>query len=236
MHKPTLTTIILTPAGDTSGQKAIVDAKRNSDEVIVVDRDVNGDFAAKRNLGLEQSGSEWTLFLDTDEHCPPALWKEIRSILDDGKAEALVLRRHDWFLGRWLSHGEVGAVRLLRCARTKMGQGKWERPVHEVWSISNAKIAECRTPLEHHPHPTINEFLRKLHWYASMEPESRERYPLGRILVEFFCFPPLKFFHNFIWRLGFLDGWQGFIHACLMSYYSLITRVFLYEAHFTQKP
>lgn len=236
MDKPTLTTVILTGPNLPAPAELLTDVRQHSDQVIVVNRDVAGDFAAKRNFGLEQSNRDWTLFLDTDEHCPPALWKEIRSILDDGRVDALVLRRHDWFLGRRLLHGEVGAVRLLRCARTNAGKGRWERPVHEVWNLSGAKIAECATPLEHHPHPTLNDFLRKLHWYASLEPKSRERYSFSRILIEFLCFPALKFLHNFIWRLGFLDGWQGLIHAVLMSYYSLITRVFLYEAHFTQKP
>lgn len=236
MDKLTLATIILTRPQIRIPEELLEDVRRHSDEVIVIDRDVAGDFAEKRNFGLEQSKSDWTLFLDTDERCPPALWKEIRNFMDAGHVDALVLHRHDWFLGRRLRHGEVGAVRLLRCARTKAGKGRWERPVHEVWNIPGAKIAECVTPLEHHPHPTLNEFLRKLHWYASLEPKSRRRYSFRRIVIEFLCFPPLKFIQNFIWRLGFLDGWQGFLHAGLMSYYSLITRVFLYEAYFTQKP
>ena len=37
-------------------------------------------------------------------------------------------------------------------------------------------------------------------------------------------FPSGKFIHNYIFRLGFLDGMEGFIHAGMMSGHSFLVR------------
>lgn len=256
MNRPSLTTVVLTHPQAGPVDRLLLDAAKHSEEVLVVDNSsaeqkrpyeerhntrivrhkLNGDFAKQRNFALTQVRTDWTLFLDSDEVCPPALWAEIREVIDHDSSDAIRLRRLDWFLGRRLEHGEVGRVRLLRCAKTRMGIGRWQRPVHETWEIDTGRVADLQTPLEHRPHPGITEFLGKLHWYASLEPQSRPSYGWPRVMLELSIFPAAKFLQNYLFRGGALDGWPGFVHAACMSYYSLVTRVFLYEAQFAKRP
>lgn len=232
----TLTTIILTPALTDLVALLADEATRHSDDVKIAVCPQIDDFAKERNQILQQSKSDWTFFIDSDEWVPQKLWTEIRQAISANEVDALVFKRHDSFLGRRLNYGEVGAVRLLRCARTKLGKGGWQRRVHEIWAVKSENQLELDTPLEHHPHPTLSEFLAKLHRYASLEPIARDPYSKERIIFELATYPIAKFIHNYLLRTGWRDGWPGLVHAGLMSYYSLITRVYLYEAHYTKRP
>lgn len=255
VDKHTLTTIVLSHNSDSVQlEQLIKDTRKHCDEVILVDdfsnedyRDlarkngviflqhaVDGNFARHRNWALSQAGSDWVFFIDADEFCPAKLWQEIHAIIANNSADAIEVKRHDFFLNRTLKHGEVGNIRLLRCAKKKLGLGMWQRPVHEIWDVPTQNISRTSTALRHNPHPDIKSFLNKLNWYASLEPASRGEYSLLRIIFEFICYPLAKWIHNYIFRLGFLDGRAGLIHASCMSYYSLITRVFIYEANFTK--
>ncbi len=253
MAESTLTTVILVHNQAEQVADLLATVSRQSDQIILLDDNstdnltalaeqygaqikrhkLGNNFAAHRNWVLTQITTDWTLFLDADEQCSPALWSQIKQAIASNQVDAIWLRRQDWFLGQKLRHGEVGQITLLRCARTKLGKGKWQRPIHETWVVPTHRSVILPTPLEHRPHPTLTSFLNKLHWYASLEPVSRPRYSLVRFIGEMLIFPLAKFSQNYFWRLGWLDGWPGLVHASLMSYYSLITRVFIYEAQYT---
>ncbi len=193
-------------------------------------RSLNNDFSAQRNSAFAHITSQWTFYIDSDEYVPPELWSEIHRLIESGEFEALSVPRRDFFLGKLLKYGETGHTSLLRLAKTSLGKNRWQRAVHEVWEVPTVNIGTLHSALQHSPHPTISEFLQKLHWYASLEPQSREKYSKIQILFEIAVYPPAKFIQNFFMKQGWRDGVIGCVHALLMSYYSLITRVYLYEA------
>lgn len=192
-----------------------------------------GSFAEHRNAALKKSTSDWTLFLDADERPTQELMQEIRDCMAAGTADAIQLPRQDVFLGKKLQYGETSHVQLLRVAKTKLGQGKWERAVHEVWRVPTDRVVTTHHTLEHTSHSTISGFFRKLHAYAALEPASRQPYGRLRLLGELLIYPPAKFALNFVVRQGWRDGMPGLIIAWGMAYYSLITRVILYETWHT---
>ena len=195
----------------------------------LVRRNLENNFAAQRNAAFEHVASDWTLFLDSDEYISAELWQEIHQAITAEVADAIVFPRKDIFLGKTLQYGETGQMYLLRAARTKLGTNKWRRAVHEVWELPATATITTHHALIHNPHPNLAAFLQKLHWYASLEPSSREKYSMIRILLELLFYPPAKFFLNYVLKGGWRDGMAGFIHAICMAYYSLITRVYLYE-------
>lgn len=235
MDKSKITTIVLIDSVDKRSKEIERENQKFTKEVIFcVMKKNEPDFARARNMALEKVTTEWAFFLDSDEKCSPQLWAEIHSIIEQDRYDALLLPRRDYFLGKLLKHGETGKTQLLRIARTKIGAKKWHRPVHETWDVSTKKICLTKNILHHFPHPTLSEFIQKLNWYASLEPKSRrhKKYSLAKILFELFFFPLGKFIQNYLFRRGYADSWQGFIHAFCMSYYSLIVRIFLYESQY----
>jgi len=210
----------------------------------VFSRPVNGDFAQQRNFGLSKACGDWVLFVDSDEVVPPTLAREIQTVIGSlskisnftsqnrlpaGQVPHFLagyfLHRHDILWGRVLKHGETGRVRLLRLARKTAG--KWVRPVHEVWQVSGP-VGELTNPLLHFPHPNVAQFLDDVNRYSTLN----ARYLFTQnIRVRWWhiaAYPTAKFFIDYVWYLGFLDGTAGAIMALMMSMHSFLTRAKLW--------
>jgi glycosyltransferase involved in cell wall biosynthesis len=190
-------------------------------------RQLNNDFASQRNFGLKKAKGDWVLFLDADERVSHALRAEIFNFQFSifKNYNGFYLRRKDWFGRRWLKYGETANVKLLRLA--KKDAGSWKRKVHEVWEVKG-EIGELKNPILHYPHPTISDFLKQINFYSTLHAqalwEEKVRPSLWRIIF----YPLGKFFQNYIWRRGFLDGMPGLIVALMMSFHSFLAQSKLY--------
>jgi len=190
----------------------------------VIKHSLGDDFTQQRNFGLEKSRGDWVFFVDADERVGSELADEIKEGIKKDKANGFYFRRIDMFLGKWLSHGEISRLRILRLG--KKGGGNWERKVDEIWKIKG-KTKTFRSPLLHYSHPALAEFLRSINERSTLN--AREFYDEGKRLnlIEWLK-PPAKFLQNYFLRLGFLEGTQGFVFAVLMSLHSFLVRGKLY--------
>lgn len=234
-----LTAIVLTKDEEKNIGRCL-EALRFCDEIIVVDdgsqdstvklakkhganvytRQLAGDFASQRNFGLSKASGEWVLFVDADEVVGPKLKAEILHRLKTAKGvSGYKLKRYDRLWGKELKHGEIGAVRLLRLA--KKDAGLWARKVHEVWDIKG-NIGELSTPLLHYPHQTLGEFIAETNFKSTMHAEANLSEGKRSSLLKVMFWPAGKFLNNYLLKLGFLDGTQGFIVAMVMSFHSFL--------------
>ena len=225
-----LTVIVLAKEDDAKLKRA-AESVRFADEVIVVKENFPvKDFSEVRNRALDRAKNEWVLFVDEDEEVSQQLAREIRRVVEFSNI-GYFIRRRDKFLGKWLKHGETANIRLLRLARKDVGH--WIRPVHEVWK-TKGETGEFKNPLLHYSHDSVEEMVEKLDRYSGMEAEYRKnkmakmagmvRMAVWIIIFQLIFFPIGKFVQNYILRLGFLNGMEGFIHAGMMSFHSFLVR------------
>ena len=230
---------------DYSTDKTVEIAKRYTKRIFL--RSLQEDFSAQRNFGLSKAKSEWVLFVDSDEVVTDDLAKEIKLATSPLSSRGMYqtvrpvaiseiassktprndnlsgyyLKRIDYWGGSWLTHGETGNVRLLRLARKDAGV--WIQPVHEVWDVKGS-VGELAHPLLHYPHPNVAQFLNQINRYSSMYAtylfHKGIREPWWHIGAK----PIFKFFHNYLIRLGFLDGTAGAVVAIMMSFHSFLVR------------
>ena len=177
------------------------------------------DYSAQRNWTLDQVKSSWILFVDADEVISPKLAQEIKSAIKRTEFKGFFLPRIDYMWGKKLKHGDVGGVKLLRLARR--GAGDWQGRVHETWNIEGS-VATLKNPIYHHPHKNLADFLQRVNSYSSIK--AREFYDQGRRtnILEIVLGPVTRFINLYIFKLGFLDGTPGFIHAMTMSFYAYL--------------
>lgn len=184
---------------------------------------LNNDFSQQRNFGLSKAKNDWVLFVDADERVTEALASEIKNqiLKIKNNYNGFYIKRKDFIWGRELKHGETGNIKLLRLA--KKGAGKWEGKVHEEWKVQG-KIGQLNNPLLHYSHQSMTDFLKEINFYTDIR--ARELYEKG-VKVNFFSiivYPKAKFFVNYFFKLGFLDGIPGFIFALVMSFHSFLAR------------
>lgn len=186
---------------------------------------LKNNFAAQRNFGLEKAKSKWVLFIDADERVPEALASEIRNLkFSIFKSQTsfvcgYYMKRFDVMWGRELIHGETGSVKLLRLARKNAGV--WKRKVHEYWDVK-CNVGLLKNPLIHYSHESVNEFIDKINFYSTLH--ARQKYEDGEYsnIIKILLYPILKFFNNWILRLGFLDGTPGLLATIFMCMHSFL--------------
>lgn len=169
---------------------------------------------------IEQATSDWVFYLDPDEAVPPALGEEIRAVIDaDPPESAFRLPRRNHFFGRWLRHG--GQYPDLQLRLFKKGKARFPCvDVHESLEVDGA-IGRLTEAMEHHTCPTTFESLRKMDFYSTFHGELMVRQGLsptvGMAVRYMFLKPAGKFVRRYIFKGGFLDGWQGFLQASISS-------------------
>lgn len=202
--------IIVVDSGSTDGTVEI--AKSYGAKVFV--EEWKG-FAAQKNSAIEKAAGEWVLSLDADEGLEPELTGEIcealggRNVSDPKRACGFWIPRKNHFLGRWIRHGGFWPDPKLRLFRR--GKGAVEsRAVHETIKVEGG-TSTLRHGLLHHAYPTLEIYLEHMRRYADLGAEMLKDTPRGWLWLNRWLNPPLTFFYNYVVRLGFLDGREGFL-------------------------
>ncbi|MDP9262786.1 MAG: glycosyltransferase family 2 protein [Acidobacteriota bacterium] len=124
------------------------------------------------------------------------------------------IARKNFFLGRWIRHGGFWPDRKLRLFRRDKGRFL-ERPVHETVRVDGPTAflqgPLFRGALLHHAYPTLENYLEHMRRYADLGAEMIMDKPRWWLWLNRWLNPPLTFLYNYVVRLGFLDGREGFL-------------------------
>ncbi len=211
---------------DNSEDRTLEVVKNLSNKKIkIYSRDLNEDFASQRNYALSKATQKWVLFVDADERVSSELREEINTFLIEGvktsNVNGFFIKRKDVLWGKILKYGETGSIKLLRFA--KKDSGVWTGKVHETWQ-AEGNLSETENYLIHFPHQTIDEFLSEINFYTSLRAKELYENGIKGSVRNIILYPKGKFFKNYLLKLGFLDGIEGFIFAIFMSLHSFLVR------------
>jgi glycosyltransferase involved in cell wall biosynthesis len=187
--------------------------------------------------------SQWTMRLDADEVVTPelaaALNGELPRYLDT--VMGLTVNRQIQFLGRWIRHGAIYPLRMLRVWRT--GHGRCENRWMDEHMVVPGEIAHVDADIADINLNNVTWWTAKHNQYASreavdllmhrdrkgevadtaqlnfqagmkrwMKQKVYARLPLGLRAL-------LYFLYRYFLRLGFLDGGQGFAFHFLQGFW-----------------
>ncbi len=208
--------ILLVDSGSTDGTIAL--AEREGARIFK--REFK-DFSDLRNFALKQMRTDWIFFIDADERCDILLKDAILSIAKrPNDISAYAVRRRNVFLGKELRFGGQGHDYQIRLFRN--GRAYYEQPVHEI-PVVNGKVDKIvKGSLIHETKSNINEYLARLISYTDLEAALLTNQN-GRISrVACMWKPFARFVYFYVLKLGFLDGFHGFVFHLFSSYYYLI--------------
>lgn len=166
----------------------------------------------RRAVGLAKHN--WILLLDADEALSPTLRESILAVKAAPSAQAYASNRLTHYCGRAIRHGGWYPDRLVRLWHRNAG-GISEDAVHETWqpAAGAAPPGFLRGDLLHHSFPDFATHVRKIARYS--EAGAQHDFARGKQASLFkILFSPLWIFlRGYIFRAGFLDGWQGYVIA-----------------------
>lgn len=177
-------------------------------------------FSNQKNYALSLASHDWILSIDADEIVTPALAEEIKSLDVSSKGPVgYLIKRRNYFLGRPLNHAEQGNEYVLRLFEKKRGQ--FAGMVHEKLHLQGP-VEKLNGAIEHRSIVNLNDYFKKLELYTDLEADrmiAENRIP--SLIIGIFG-PPAKWFLNYVFRAGFLDGWHGALYHALSSYYGWV--------------
>jgi glycosyltransferase involved in cell wall biosynthesis len=184
----------------------------------VIERDWPGHVAQKE-FAIRAARNDWVLCVDADERVSPALREEIQALREAGfpGRAGWRMRRLSSYLGRWMRRGAWYPDWQLRLLDRRRCRWDGHDPHDRV--EADGPVGVCQADLLHHPYRDLSEHLRTIDRYTTIMAEGMhargERAHATDLLVR----PGARFVRAYVLKLGFLEGWRGFLQACLAAHY-----------------
>ena len=213
--------IIVIDSGSTDRTQAIAEA---SGARFISHPMTDEGFAGQRNFALTQTTADWVLYIDADERVQSGGEDELRQIIQQAPA-AYKIRRWNIIFGQKMKYGDHGPDWCLRFfPRSRV---HWEGRVHER-AITDMPVRRLHTALDHYTYNDWNRYFDKFNQYTTMMAERMMQQGKKASFGDILTHPFFAFLRFYIFRLGFLDGKQGFIFAINHYFYTMIKYVKLY--------
>jgi glycosyltransferase involved in cell wall biosynthesis len=199
----------------------------------VIQRSWPGMVGPQRNAGLDQTTSDWVLFLDADERITPELQAEISAFLDSpeaGVVAAVAIPRRNYFFGRWLRCSYPDYT--WRLLRRNSGSRYNEIPGRGFDSlVANGPVIRFRQPMTHLTGETIAMRIRKIDFDSSLQADEKFLAGHHASLTSMVTKPVLAFLKIYFLKRGIFDGAHGFIFAVLASFNTFAKYAKLWEKY-----
>jgi len=181
-------------------------------------------FVAQKNSAVAKTNQPWVLNLDADEIVSPELALEIQGVVRArGTFTIYEFPRCTLYCGRWIRHGDWYPDRVRRLSRREGTLWVGEEP-HAALQIEES-VGRLKSDLLHHTSETINHQVAKTVRYADAFAAHSARDQRRVTGFDLLFRPVFRFVRGYFFKMGFLDGWQGFAIAWMTAFYTFLRYV-----------
>lgn len=174
------------------------------------------DFSSQKNHAIAQAKHDWIYILDADERVTAEVELEILEAVKNPKGSVgFFVRRTFYFCGRNINYGGCQRDKVIRLFLKE--HCSYSGVVHERIS-TKGKLGFFKNKIEHYSYKDFNHYISKMNHYGELRAKQYlsegKKVNLFHILIK----PSARFFIHYVIRLGFLDGFPGFVFAKSQAY------------------
>lgn len=189
--------------------------------------ETSGDFAAKRNLGLQKATGEWVFYLDADERITEKLQSAIKEQMNAQGTLPVAFRvqRQNYYLG---NHPWPHIEKIERFFK-KDALISWQGALHESPKI-NGEVGDLPGYLLHYTHRDLSQMVKKTNVWS--ETEALLRIHASHPRMSWWRFPRVMigaFFNSYFKQGGFRAGTTGLVESMYQAFSMFITYAKLWE-------
>jgi len=178
----------------------------------VVDVQFKG-FGDLRNRAIEACNFDWIFSLDADERCTEAVRDEVLAVLAGTPAHEIYrVPRRSYMMGRWI-RGSGWYPNFRQPQLFRKGSMRYTlEPVHEGFeAIDNRSIGTLHNAVWQFPFRSLEEVINKMNRYSTLGATKLAHKRVS--MTSAFGHAVWSFLKHYIFKLGFIDGWAGFVIA-----------------------
>ncbi|NRD23890.1 glycosyltransferase family 2 protein [Winogradskyella litoriviva] len=169
-------------------------------------------YVEQKNFALTQAAYDHIVSLDGDEALSETLQKSIIELKSNWKFDGYYANRFNNFCGQWIKHSDWYPNKKLRVFDRQKAQWTGHK-IHETVSLNSeaSKAGKLKGDILHYTYQSYSEFSKKTDYFSSISAQSYfelgKKAPIWKLILN----PVWAFFKSYIIRLGFLDGYNGFV-------------------------
>ena len=175
-------------------------------------------YAATKNEANQTASYEYILSIDADEAFSEPLKQSVLYHKQQGLKGIYECKRLTNYCGKWIRHGgwyPDKKVRLFPKDSTKW-TGHY---VHETLEFKGApQKTLLQGDLLHYSFYSVQDHYRRIDKYAELEARKKLSKRKKHVFLPMFLSPVLTFLKMYVFKLGFLDGYYGFVIARISGY------------------
>lgn len=224
-----LSVVIITLNEERNIERCLLSVKTVADEIVVADsfstdrtkeicllhgvtffeNEWKG-YAAQKNFAHQKCSNDYVLSLDADEALSEELCDSILEIKNGTSTRLCRFNRLTNYCGQWIRHGDWYPDRKLRMYDKR--NAYWEGTIHEqLMYPAEEKITLLNGDCFHYSYYSISDHVKQVEKFTTLAArqdfEKRKRSNIFLVLLA----PLYKFCKSYFFRLGFLDGYFGFV-------------------------
>ena len=220
--------LILVAANSNDATKSIAKKEIPKIKIVSIDDHYGRNFAAWRNLGLQNATSDWVFYLDADERITPRLKHEILTSIKQTNKSYFVVPRANYFLGKRVRHGGTYPDYVKRLYQRSKLSG-WLGILHEEPQVSGS-FGYLKNDLLHYTHRNLSSMLDKTLIWTDMEAKALyEHHHPPVVWWRFIRMMATTFIKRYFIQSMWKDGLVGLISAIFESFDTFIIYARLWE-------
>lgn len=193
------------------------------------------NFADQRNYAISQANCEWIFFIDADERLTPDLQREIVETVKNNKGiEAFKIPRRFMFNNKAMRFSGLQTDRVFRLFKKGVTTYRKDKLVHELLDFKG-DFKVLKNDMLHYSFSDYESYKRKTEHYGLLKAQELYKKGIRPNGFHFYIKPTYKFLTNYIFRLGFLDGKEGYT-ICSLNAYGVFYRYKALENLWTSTP
>ncbi len=216
--------IVIVDSGSTDGTQQI--GKKFG--ATVMETTWNG-YGANKNKGNVAAANDWILSLDADEAIDETLRLSLQQLDLANEKIVYEVKRKSFFCNKLIRYGEWAGDRTIRLFNRN--HASWnDAAVHERLAFAaDIKVVSLKGSLLHYTVNNVEEYLGKTMRYAKLSAEKYFAQGKKTNYFKIYLAPLFTFLQHYIFRLGFLDGREGFLIARTTARYTHLKYRYLKE-------
>lgn len=186
-------------------------------------------FIKQRSFAVKQAKYDHILALDADEIVSAELLVSLKTAKQDWTHDCYYNNRLNRFGKRWIRHGAWYPDRKMRFFDRRKVNFAGLEPHDEIVPKEGATKGFLKGDLQHIMHENIFERIQKINEFSTVAARSLHKQGKKGSYFRLFYKPFARFFGDYLFKWGILDGFYGFFLAMASAHYAFYREAKLME-------
>lgn len=230
MH--TLSVVIITYNEEKNIRRCIESVKKIADEIIVVDSFSDDDtvklaeslgavvkqsefkgYISQKNKAINLASNNYVLLLDADEFLSDELAGSILGEKKEFAFKAYSMKRCSIFRGKCIRRGLWYPDKKLRLFDKRLGACGGLNPHDKILMKKDVAVKQLKGDLFHYTYDSLEEYRNRNYEVSVVAAQSLYEAGIRKPKLKIIFSPLWAFINGYFLRLGFMEGYNGFVIA-----------------------